>query len=230
MNGTAGGPLLAVHAAAPGHVQRKTYKWSPDGSRFKVLSDHETPKDPQLYLVDTDVAEAVPVKLNAPLGPGGRVGGSYFLPDEHVLYYATPEAGASEALFRASLDPAGGAVQISPSQPDFGGLIGGGHDASADGQRIVFMGKEAGKPMALFLVDVVDGTPTPAVNLTASQPDDLAIGLTGLLLPAGRQAITTLDDDDHSFTMITLDPQPQPPVQLSEPGEKIGFVIILPSL
>jgi hypothetical protein len=222
VDGTVGGPLLHVHSAAPGHVQRKSYEWSPDGSRVTFLSDHETPLDTQLYMVDSAAPQPAPIKLNAPLGPGGRVGGSYFLPDEHVLYYATPQKGASQALFRASLEPAGDVVQISPLQPDFAGLISGGHDMTADGQRIVFRGKEAGKPAGLFLVDIVDGQPTPAVNLTASLPDGMGLSIMGYLLPG--------DDEHRSLTMITIDPQPQPPVQISQPGENVGFVMILPAL
>jgi hypothetical protein len=220
--GAVAGPLQPIHTAAPGHVFKRSYTWSPDDTRVLFTSDHETPDDPQLYLADAATPAAAPVRVNAPLGPGGKVNGGHFLPDSrHALYYSTPESQAQPELHWVSLDPPGDPVQISLPQLGAMGLLNGAFEVSADSRRIVFTGEGEPTERALYLVDIVDGAPTPAIDLTP----DIPVQLQGYLLPGAGHVVFKIEDG--GLALISLDP-PQPPLEISDPGETIGFYTVLP--
>lgn len=224
IDGVFAGPLEPINAGAPNHSFRDVFAWSTDSTRVIFGSDYESPTNAQLYLAASDAPFDAPVRLSAPLGDGGQLIGASVLPDgEHILYFARQTEGAPIDLFWVGLGSPGEAVQLSPPQPTIYTLDPEEFDVSVDGLRILFTGEEVADQRALYLVDIVDGAPTPAVNLTAMLPPGANVETAGHLTPDGDYAVFTLRNGTSpaGLHMVPVAQAPQPALELSEPGEVV---------
>jgi Tol biopolymer transport system component len=145
--------LPAIHAASPirlngplvagGDVSEVGLQFSSDGSRVLYHADQTTDNVFEIFSVPSTGGTAV--KLNGPLGAGGRVFSASlkFSPDgTRVLYQADQTTGTGHEVF--SVPSAGGtAVKLNGPLVAGGSVDGAGLQFSPDGSRVLYWARQA---------------------------------------------------------------------------------------
>lgn len=233
VSGTTVGPPQLLNTSGPGHVVFKRFEWTADGQRLASLSDQDAAGVDELYIVDADGGPPNPVKLSAPIAAGGRVSSLHLTPSpDRLLYFASPGDKLGTAAFLARIDAPGDVVELSAPLPP-GGWLNEGHAWTSDGARMMYTGQqEVVGVVELFLVDEVDALPKPPVKLNGPLPPDGHVGFEWHFASDGQRVFFTADAVGGEDTLYTVaigpDGQPAPPVELSEPGERVEWALVLP--
>ncbi len=107
--------MLSGPLVAGGSVRLHGYRISPDGARVVYLADQDTDDTHELYGVPID-ASSPPVRLNAPLPPGGDVWNTEFdisRDGQRVVYLAEQVADGVFGYFSVPIDAGASPVQLS---------------------------------------------------------------------------------------------------------------------
>lgn len=230
IDGVETGEPVWLTSADPGRVSKHSLRWAPDSGRAAFLADHEVPGTDELYVVDSAGLEA-PVKVSAPVAAGGSVEKIDFAPDSsRLLYYAHTEPDVGLELFLADPAMPGAGTKLSSPLPPSGGIA--MHRWSDDSTRLLYVGaQESANIEDLFVVGQLDGAPTTAAKVNGALPAGNRVLQWFQLSSDGQRAFYQTGPDYNSgplFMAALADGGPEAPVQLSEPGEEVWYMLVFP--
>ena len=202
------------------HELYETVAWtagcsaSPDGNRIVYVASGDT-EPSELYLVDLAIP-GVAAKLNGTLPAGGFVVATPGLlrmnPVMDQVAFTVFDVASGITLHFVDLDTPGASVQLGDLQavgePEF----------TADGSRIVIVGRNAGDgrddPQRLYVLD--PRFPLGQTELNAPLPTD-AFGVRAFqITPDGNSVVFGADQETRNRDELFL-------VNLNEPGVAIRF-------
>lgn len=229
--GTTAAPAIVLNSDGPGRVSPR-WEWSDDATRVLYLSDHQQPGGDDLYLVDVGGPQpTAPVRVNAPLGPGGEVHRMNFISGGQRAVYFASEADKGDELFIADLAAPESGIKLSGPLPDKGTLQTVAW-LSPDETTVAYMGGQD-DPMVLDLYMVDLSGPQPAAPLKISPP--LPVGDTKgfwsvQYAPDGRRMYIRTPDVDARAQLVRLDvAEPQAVTVLALPEEDVTQHWVLPA-
>jgi hypothetical protein len=231
IEGASPGMATLLNSDGPGRAFARWF-WSPDSQRVTYRSDHmQQANSDDLYVVEVGGPEpGAPVRVNAPIGPGGSVNDMAFTADSQRLVYFASEADAGDELFIADLAAPGAAVKVSAPLPD-GGTIQTTHWFSPDESKIVYLGtQETVDVNDLFLVDLSGPQPSAPVNISPPlPPGEVTSFWDPTFAPDGARVYIITPRIDGQRRLIRVSAEGAlDPVTLSLDQEAVGYADVLP--
>ncbi len=231
-------PLDGTQVAAPvplhdkpGSVVTKGFAWAPGEQHVVYLAEKaDDPGNNDAYIVDVSgPAPAPPVRLNAPLGPGGDVSFIVFGADaSRAFYFANSGAGQGSELWMVGLSPMSAPVKLSAPLPPNGSLP-GELEVAADLSRVMYSGNQESESLReLFLVELAG--PAAPVKLNDPLAVGGSVGFGASFAPDGKRAFFRVQDADMKKRLFQVDltPTPAAPVQISNEAHDAFLLDVLP--
>ena len=154
---------VVVNTHGPHGVDPFDILWTLDSQHILWLDDHETPGTFEAYAASA--AGGAPVKLSAPVTPGGGVQGLVAAPDPGaVLYVAEASGDSGFGLYWVDLAAPGEAVLLSGA-----GELAEVHGWSPDGARLLFT-QDGADGRGLYLAFFGADGPGAVVRVDAGAP------------------------------------------------------------
>lgn len=231
IDGTSAGEPTPLNSDGPGRVRYNRWTIAPDGQRVAYLSDHgQQPDEDALYVVDVGgPAPTAPVRISAPLGPGGAVDRVDFAKDPQRAVYYAAEADAGTEIFLADLVTADAVKLNTPLPP--GGSLTTLHQFAPDESQLVYQGtQEAVDAPGLYLVDLSGPEPGAPVRIDPPLPPGelQAFFVPSYSLDGERLYFQTPAVDGQRTVYRVHTDTPFDPIQLTPSDENVAAILVLP--
>jgi len=214
------GSKASIRLSAPPDNHTITFRITLDGGRVIYLADQEAAHAYELYSVPIR-GDTPPIKVNAPLVPGGSVTTFKLSPDGKCLaYVADPELADHYDVYLAMLDPGHEVIRVSDPavSPYVYPVTFSALEFVPDGSLLVYTGYDAG--LQLYAVPLqgdrrpwrLDGPPVEGGSVQSSDafPINSADDYNVRIGAHGKLAVYLADEDEDGVYELFASPLSRP--------------------